>query len=171
MAESAFQMIEKKSEPQVARLVHPDPPRLRRIRFFSQLLDQSICLPGGYRIGFDPIIGLIPGIGDFLGALFSCYLVLEAYQLGIPKRLIFEMLINIGIEAIVGTVPVVGDVFDAVWKANMKNLRLVEAAYHPHLKERSAWRLMLGLILGLVIFWIGSIAFILLLVRWILSFF
>jgi hypothetical protein len=98
-------------------------------------------------------------------------MVAEAYRLGLPKRVILQMLINVGAEAIVGTVPVVGDVFDAVWKANMRNLRLVELAYHPNLQKRSATRLAIGLVLGWFVIWIASMALIVSVVRYILSLF
>jgi hypothetical protein len=165
------EMIEDASGPRATRLVYPESPRLRRIRYLCRLLDQSIVLPGGYRIGLDPIIGLVPGAGDFIAGALSCYLVWEAYRLGIPKRLIFQMLVNVAVEAIAGLVPVLGDVFDAVWKANMRNLNLVELAYHPNLKERSAWPFLIGLILGWFAVWLATMALILFILRSILSLF
>ena len=171
MTEIPYKMFESESDPRPSRFTYPEPLRLRRIRFLSQLLDQSISLPGGYRIGWDPIIGLIPGVGDLITAALSCYMVLEAYQLGLPKRVILRMLFNIGIETVVGTIPVAGDVFDAIWKSNMRNLNLVEASYHPSHKERSAVALAVALVLGLIIIWIASIAMVVFLARLVLSFF
>ncbi|MBM3834152.1 MAG: DUF4112 domain-containing protein [Verrucomicrobia bacterium] len=164
-------MIENEPAVRATRLVYPDPPGLRRIRSLSRFLDQSIILPGGYRIGFDPIIGLIPAAGELITAALSCYMILEAYRLGIPKRVIAQMAMNVAAETIVGTVPVVGDVFDAVWKANMRNLRLVELAYHPNLKSRPAWRLVLGLAVGFFVVWIASLALLVSIFRYLLSWF
>lgn len=119
------------------RIVYPVNPRLQRIRFLSNLLDQCFTLPGGMRIGIDPIIGLLPGIGDLVATALSLYLVYEAARLGIRKRILLRMLVNVSLEMLAGTFPVIGDIFDAVWKANMRNLRLVELHYSPSRPERS----------------------------------
>jgi hypothetical protein len=118
------------------RIVYPEHPRFRRIRFLSTLMDQSIRLPTGYRIGIDPFLGLIPGIGDGLGAAVSCYLIYQAARLGLPKRILARMFGNVLIEAAAGTFPLIGDIFDAVWKANIRNFRLVELHYRPTMPER-----------------------------------
>jgi hypothetical protein len=119
------------------RIEYPESPRLRRIRRLAQLLDQSIVLPNGYRIGLDPLIGLIPVVGDFAGAAFSLYIVYESARLGIPKRILLRMCGNVLMELLVGEIPVLGDIFDAVWKANMRNLRLIELHHRPTEPERS----------------------------------
>jgi len=104
-------------------------------------MDQSIVLPSGYRIGLDPLLGVIPGIGDALGALISCYLVYQAARLGVRKRVLLRMLANILIDACVGSIPLAGDLFDAAWKSNMRNLRLIDQHYHPAMPERSLRRI------------------------------
>src|SRR5688572_32236896 len=104
------------------RIVYPANPRLQRIRFVSNLLDQCITLPGGMRIGLDPIVGLVPAVGDLAATAMSLYLVYEAARLGLPKRILLRMLGNVALETLMGTFPVLGDLFDAVWKANMRNL-------------------------------------------------
>lgn len=113
------------------RIVYPPNPRLERVRFLANLLDTCIVLPNGFRIGIDPILGLIPGVGDVIGAGLSLYLVREAAKLGVPKRILWRMLWNVGVEALVGIIPVLGDLFDAAWKANVRNLRLLELHYSP----------------------------------------
>jgi hypothetical protein len=129
------------------RIVYAESPRLHRIRFMSRLLDSSIVLPGGYRIGIDPIVGLIPGFGDFIGAALSFYLVYEAARLGLPKRVLLRMCGNVLIEVLVGEIPLLGDIFDAVWKANLRNARLVEMHYHPTQPERPLKRIFLKIFL------------------------
>jgi hypothetical protein len=99
--------------------------RMRRLRTLAWLLDNSIPLPGGYRVGLDPLIGLIPGLGDALGALVSAYIVNEARSLGAPRSLLMRMLGNVALEAFVGTIPFAGDLFDAAFKANSRNLALL----------------------------------------------
>jgi hypothetical protein len=100
--------------------------RLNRLRALSRLLDERFRLPGTrYRMGLDGLIGLIPGVGDTVGSLLSAYILYEAIKLGVPRRLLLRMAANIGLDTIVGLVPVVGDIFDIAWKANKKNMRLL----------------------------------------------
>jgi hypothetical protein len=110
--------------------------RLRRLRALAWLLDRSIPL-GRWRIGLDPILGLLPGAGDLIGAILSLYLVYEAARLGLPFGVLARMTGNIVIETIGGAAPVVGDIFDAIWQANSKNLRLIEWHYKPGTEPRS----------------------------------
>ena len=151
------------------RIGYPPNPRLQHVRFFSNLLDQCILLPGGFRIGIDPIIGLIPGFGDVLSTALSLYLVYQGALLGLRKRILLRMLANVAIEALVGTFPVLGDLFDAVWKANMRNLRLIELHYAPGNPGRSKGRI-LGWIFGVfAVFLAGYLMLVYLFLRSILS--
>ena len=115
----------------LAEEAHPrgwdDSQRTRRVRALGKLLDNSIVVPGtGWKIGLDPIIGLIPGIGDLIGAVLSGYIILEGARADMPPVMIARMLMNVGFDTLVGAVPVLGDVFDAAWKANTKNVALLE---------------------------------------------
>jgi hypothetical protein len=110
--------------------------RLRRMRALAWTLDRSIPI-GRWRIGVDPILGLLPGAGDWLGALLSIFFVYEGARLGIPPRVLVRMAGNILLEAVVGTVPVLGDLFDCAWQANIRNVHLIEKHYHTGLKPRS----------------------------------
>lgn len=106
-----------------------DRDRLELIRRISYLLDSSIPIPGTkYRIGLDPIIGLIPGIGDGLTSLVSSYIVLSGMQMNVSRWTLVRMVFNILIESVIGIVPVVGDVFDAYWKSNERNRVLLETS-------------------------------------------
>lgn len=100
-------------------------------------MDKSIRLPGGYRVGLDGLLGLIPGVGDFLASTVSGYIVWQAYQAGVPKSVLLRMLINVAVDLLVGAIPIVGDVFDFVFKANSRNLALLER-YHTHPKDLQA---------------------------------
>lgn len=101
--------------------------RLTGLRRIAELLDNAFVVPGtSYRIGLDPILGLIPGLGDLVSPLFAIGMLLQARQLGVPKVVQARMLINVGIDAIVGAVPLFGDLFDFAWKANHMNLALLE---------------------------------------------
>lgn len=100
---------------------------LARLRRTSRLLDSAVTVPGtSYRIGLDPIVGLLPGVGDVPTTVVSAYIVVEAARLGVPRATLARMVANLGIDAVVGSVPLVGDVFDAVWKANDRNVALLE---------------------------------------------
>ncbi len=100
---------------------------LRRIRQISHLLDNAIGIPGTrYRIGIDPILGLIPGGGDFVAMVFSAYMIVTAAQMGVSQEKLVQMVSNVIVDTFAGTVPVVGDLFDVAWKSNIKNLELLE---------------------------------------------
>ena len=101
--------------------------RLAGIDRLAWWLDNAITVPGTrFRIGFDALIGLIPGVGDLVGTLLSGYIIAVAASQGVPRSALARMAINVAIEAIVGVVPIVGDLFDAAWKSNMRNIRLME---------------------------------------------
>lgn len=146
------------------KIEYEESPRLRHIRFFARLLDQSIQLPGGYRIGIDPIIGLVPGIGDIIGTALSFYIVYQAARLGISKSILLRMSGNVLVEMLIGEIPILGDIFDAVWKANVRNARLVELHHRPTQPERSGKKIfwfMMILVFGILAIGVG--AFVLLL--------
>lgn len=104
----------------------------RRVARLAWLLDNSIPLPGTrFRIGLDAIVGLLPGLGDLIGVLLSSYIVREAARIGTPPSVLVRMAFNVAVEGIVGLIPVLGDVFDAAWKANQRNLALLDA----HLRD------------------------------------
>jgi hypothetical protein len=103
--------------------------RLQRLRRLSRVLDAQWLIPGTrYRVGLDGLVGLIPGVGDAAGALLSTYILYEALRLGAPRWVLLRMAANIGLETLVGALPVVGDLLDVVWKANTKNVALLQAA-------------------------------------------
>jgi hypothetical protein len=106
----------------------------RRLDRLAWLTDSSIPLPGvDAKIGIDPIMGLIPWLGDALGAVISGYIISEAARLGAPKSVLLKMTLNVAVDGAVGAVPGVGDLFDFVWKGNQRNVRLLEKYLeHPH---------------------------------------
>jgi hypothetical protein len=151
----------------------PRPPQRQaavraRLKRLAWLLDSAIPLPGGYRIGLDGLIGLVPGLGDVVAALLSSYIVVEAARLRVPASVLLRMGLNVALELIIGAVPVAGDLFDFAFKANERNVRLLEASLGPPeqvqaLRRRSGWTvaaalavpalvllLALALVIGLV---------------------
>jgi hypothetical protein len=108
-------------------------PHIRRARQLAYLLDSAIHIPFlNKRIGLDPLIGLVPALGDAIAVLLSSYLLWVAYELKLPKMVLVRMILNLVVDTTVGNVPVVGDIFDFMWKANQRNMRILEEAYFRH---------------------------------------
>jgi len=100
--------------------------RLTRLRRVATLMDDQFELPlVGYRVGLDPLIGLIPGGGDWASYLVSVYILLQAARLGVPPRVLVRIATAIGIDLVVGYVPVAGDVADFVYKANRRSVAMI----------------------------------------------
>jgi Domain of unknown function (DUF4112) len=133
---------------------------LRRLRRISHLLDNAIPIPGTkYRIGLDPILGLIPGGGDLIGSIFAGYVVFKSAQMGVPRETLVQMATNIVFDTVAGTVPVAGDLFDVAWKANVKNIELLDAHLgSPEPGKKADWLFVVVLLLGLILI-VGSIIF------------
>lgn len=99
-----------------------------RMRLAARLLDDSIRVPGTrFRVGIDPLLGLVPGAGDALTGALSLYVVVEAARLGVSYATLVRMLANVAVDVAGGSVPLLGDVFDAAWKANVRNVELALA--------------------------------------------
>ena len=90
------------------------------------VLDDMFHIPGTkIRFGLDPIVGLVPGLGDIITGLLSFLIVFAAWQRGLPKIAIMRMVANIAIDTLVGSIPIVGDAFDTIWKSNRMNYNLL----------------------------------------------
>ncbi|MFB6194822.1 MAG: DUF4112 domain-containing protein [Haloplanus sp.] len=101
---------------------------LRRLREVSHLLDDSIRVPRtNYRIGIEPLVGLVPVVGDTVGVAVAIYVLSVAVRTGVPRATLARIAVVLWIDAAVGTVPVLGDIFDAYWKANLRAVRLLDA--------------------------------------------
>lgn len=96
------------------------------LALYAWMLDSSIRLPGGFRIGLDGLLGLIPVVGDVLAALLSGGIVVHGIRSGASAPVVMRMLGNIVLELVVGAVPVVGDIFDFAYRANERNVRLLQ---------------------------------------------
>jgi hypothetical protein len=137
-------------------LLGPERPGERdtreRLQFLAWLLDSSIPIPGTrFTIGLDAIVGLVPFIGDLIGVAASSIILVEANRLGVSRAVMTRMAFNVAVEGVVGIVPFIGDIFDAGWKANQKNVRLLtEWLDQPHKAERGSRRFVAVLTLGLL---------------------
>jgi hypothetical protein len=137
-----------------------NPRQIERLRGLTRLLDSAIQIPGTrYRIGLDALVGVVPGIGDVIGAIFSSYIVFQAARMGVSTATLVRMMGNLALDTIVGEVPLLGDVFDAGWKANTRNLALLEGHLERPAATRRGSRRTLWLIGGgLVLLLVGVIA-------------
>ena len=100
--------------------------RVKRLESIATVMDTAFVVPGtGIRFGLDGLIGLVPGVGDFLTTGLSLYLVHEAWQLGAPNHVLARMLANVALDGVIGAVPVAGDIFDVMWRANRRNVRIL----------------------------------------------
>ena len=122
--------------------------RLVALRRLAELLDSAFVLPGTtYRIGLDPIVGLVPWIGDLVSPLFTVALLWQARDVRVPKIVLGRMIFNAAVDAIVGAIPFAGDLFDFGWKANQWNMALLERhAYEERPASLGDWAFVLTMI-------------------------
>ena len=115
--------------------------RLYALRQAARLLDSAFQVPGtSRRIGLDPVLGLVPVVGDLLSPLFALAILWQARDIGVPRVVQLRMVCNVAIDGLLGVVPVVGDLFDFVWKANDRNLALLDRhAHEEHGPRTGDW--------------------------------
>jgi hypothetical protein len=141
--------------------------RLDSLRRWAVILDSLFRVPGtSYRFGLDAIAGLIPGVGDLASPIYTALILVEGLRLRVPAVVQARMVLNAGLDMIIGLVPLFGDIADVAWKANLRNLALLERHAHPGTPPRTGDYLFVGICLALV----GLIAIVpLLIVVWLLS--
>jgi len=140
------------------RVVETD--RLWLARFLADLLDQRFTIPGtSIRIGLDPIVSLIPGVGDLLANLTGSVIVIIGAQLGVPKIVLARMGIHIAINTVLGAIPIFGDVISIWYRSNVKNVELLERYVGRPSKRADSkdWLFVIALIVGLLLL-LGGIA-------------
>jgi Domain of unknown function (DUF4112) len=136
------------------------PPRMKRggkvfddenLDLLSHVLDDFIRIPGtSIRFGLDGIVGFIPGIGDLIGGIASCIIIIAAWIRGVSYVTVARMVTNVAIEVVVGSVPVLGDMFDIAWRANRRNYALLtRSVYEPRKHTVQSWFFLGGLCLVL----------------------
>ncbi|MBO1346740.1 MAG: DUF4112 domain-containing protein [Hormoscilla sp. GUM202] len=131
---------------------------IERLRTISRLLDNAISIPGtDYGVGIDPLLGLLPVGGDLISSIFSAYMVVEAARLGLPRESLIRMVTNLILDTLAGTVPVLGDLFDVAWKANARNMELIESHMQSPLSSQKADKWFVFLLLtGLGLMVVGA---------------
>lgn len=124
----------------------------RHVAAMAWLLDETFAVPGTrHRFGLGPLIGLVPVVGDLVGAAAGSYIVLRGVQARLPRIVIVQMAFNVLLNVLVGVVPLAGDAFDFFYKSNTRNLRLFERhALDPTSSTRGSW-LFFGVILAVLV--------------------
>ena len=108
----------------------------RRMDAMERLLELSFTIPGtNYGVGLDAVVGLVPVLGDAIGAALGAWLVFEAKNLGMPKWKLWRMIGNVGFDAAVGAIPIAGDAFDLLFRSNTRNMKIVRAHLDKHHPE------------------------------------
>lgn len=123
---------------------------LERFRTVANALDARFRIPGiGLRVGYDAILGLIPGAGDIITGVLASYGLLAGFRLGAPAPVLLRMLGNIALDTLIGAIPILGDLFDIGWKGNLRNLALLDrwVADPAHVERRSV-ALLGGIVLA-----------------------
>ena len=129
-------------------------PRLAFARFLAELLDQRFRIPGtSIRIGLDPIIGLVPGIGDTFANLAGSAILFIGAKFNLPKVVLLRMALNIALNTLLGAIPVAGDLFSIWFRSNVRNAELLEryATQHPRSAAASDWLFVFAVIGGLLL--------------------
>ena len=144
----------------IPEVIEPDeklPADLVALRRFAYLMDEAFVIPGTrMRVGFDAVLGLIPGIGDVIGAVMSTWIIAGALRHRVPAFVIARMVFNVATDLIFGAVPVAGDVFDFLFEENMMNMRLLEKHRDRRRPPRSAGQI--ALVLGAIVFFLVFLA-------------
>ncbi len=128
------------------------------IEKLAKLMDAQFKIPGtNIRFGLDSLIGLIPGVGDLSTFAVSGYMVWIMANNGASGFLLARMVLNILIDAIVGMIPLLGDIFDIAFKANIRNMKLMQEHYQEGRHKGSAWKVIIPVLIILFVIIIGII--------------
>ena len=146
-----------------------DVNRLLFVRFLADLLDQRFTIPGtSIRVGLDPIVGLIPGIGDALANIAGSAILIIAVQLNVPKIVLIRMGLNVAANALIGAIPILGAIFSIWFRSNAKNADLLER-YAGSERRRAGlddWLFVAGIISAVVLIGFGIILAIVWVIGW-----
>ena len=142
-----------------------------RARVLARALDSAARIPGtNVRFGLDAVLGLVPGLGDVAGAAMGGYFVLLGSRLGAPKPVLARMVLNVALDTLAGVVPVLGDLFDVTWKANTRNMALLERyVERPAATRKSSSALLIAMIGVLVLLAIGGVVVAITVIKWLLG--
>ena len=142
-----------------------------RARVLARALDSAVRIPGtNMRFGLDALLGLVPGLGDVAGAAMGSYLVLLGSRLGAPKPVLARMVLNVALDTLAGVIPVAGDLFDVAWKANTRNMALLERYVEkPSATKKSSTLFVTAIIAALALLAVGGIFLAVAVIRWLIG--
>lgn len=131
-------------------------PGLKNLDALAKLMDAQFRIPGtNIRFGMDALIGLIPGVGDFSSFLISAYMVSLAINKGASGFVLARMILNISVDALVGAVPILGDIFDVAFKANQRNIKLLQQHYTEGRHQGGARKVIIPVVIVLLVLLAG----------------
>jgi len=131
---------------------------ISNVESMAKWMDSRFTIPGtSIRFGLDALVGLIPGAGDFVTLLISGYMVTILARNGASGFVVARMALNVLIDALLGSVPVLGDIFDVAFKANIRNMKLMQEHYVEGRHKGGAWKIVVPVMLLLVLF-VGALA-------------
>ena len=142
-----------------------------RARTLARALDSAVRVPGtNIRFGLDALLGLVPGLGDVAGAAMGSYFVLLGSRLGAPKPVLARMVMNVALDTLAGVVPVLGDLFDVTWKANTRNMALLERYVEQPVATRKSSNVVLIAMIGvLLLLAVGGVVVAVTVIKWLLG--
>lgn len=137
----------------------------------ARALDSAVRIPGtSIRFGLDALLGLVPGLGDVAGAAMGGYFVLLGSRLGAPKPVLARMVLNVALDTLAGVVPVLGDLFDVTWKANTRNMALLERYVERPVATRNSSSVLLVVMIGaLALLAVGGAVVAITMIKWLLG--
>ena len=142
------------------------------VRKISEFLDSKYTLPFGWKIGWDGILGIIPGVGDIMTNVFAFYIIYKAAMIGCPPSVILRMGINVLVDNVLDAVPLIGNVFDFMWKANTRNVTLLEQFLDKPKKTTGSSRFVVAMtLLFVAVVFVGCIVLTFFLATWLLGLF
>ena len=162
--------------PLIPEIVEPEallPPDLAALRRLAWLLDAAVAIPGTRkRIGISAAIGVVPGVGDAVGAFLSSWIIIGAFRHRVPGKKLFRMIMNVVIDVLVGSIPIVGDISDILFKENLGNVDLLLRNRDRTRPPRTLSHIIFAVLLLLGFFAILGLAAILIaigLIAWLLA--
>lgn len=145
-----------------------DIPELKGLKRLARLMDAQFRIPGTQiRFGLDGLIGLIPGAGDFISFLISAYILSIAANKGASGFVMGRMALNVLIDSLVGAIPLLGDIFDVAFRANERNVRLLQQHFGEGRHRGSAKKMWIPIVIGLLILFAGLVWLLVKLFQWI----
>ncbi|WP_207426834.1 DUF4112 domain-containing protein [Pedobacter sp. SYSU D00535] len=147
-------------------------PRLKWVEKLSYLLDEQFRIPGTrFRFGLDPIMNLVPFLGDVSGFVISAALVLTMAKNGASSRIVALMAVNIVLDATIGAIPIIGQIFDFFYKANSRNIRLLREHYYEGKHQGSGKGILIGVSIFLLVLFVLLLFALWKLIQWVFTWF